>query len=192
MHLEALARRSAGSLAAPGIGRRLLASRFARTTPIHRDFGNGTANFLETARPGFHTAAIRVWACCQRDDGLGFCDPPDHEARSYGARQQRPCRVPGIDNYGKRCVERPRRVAIRNVHAAGQPNYTSSKTDDPANATELETLSNHDQMTPTGENLFSTPPFFAAVAPILHCEPRMTATDPHATLNNGAADAAGR
>ena len=35
-------------------------------------------------------------------------------------------------------------------------------------------------------------PHFAAIAPILHCEKQVTSMDPCNTLNNGAADAAGR
>lgn len=47
-------------------------------------------------------------------------------------------------------------------------------------------------MKPVEENIPATPPLSATVAPILHSTVHMNAIDRGTTLNNGAADAAGR
>jgi hypothetical protein len=47
-------------------------------------------------------------------------------------------------------------------------------------------------MTHQRENIRATQPLFAVVAPILHCDQQMTVDARGTTLNDGAADAAGR
>jgi hypothetical protein len=62
----------------------------------------------------------------------------------------------------------------------------------PRDLDELETVSLDDQMNAAGENIRATCPNSAVVAPILHHVMQVTASDHGTTLNNGAADAAGR
>ena len=173
----------------------------SRTLPpaINGKFRNKAANCLESRTPAFHTI---VTASGTHDNRRPRTPPVPHGDRqtthlTRRGDQQRCDHLHAMTIARFPIWQHPQtqsRLSWQPATGSGPKDVQEFITPQPHSIDwlQLETVPHPRLNERTSRKHSRDIPLFAAIAPILHCTKQVTSMDPCTTLNNGAADAAGR